>query len=148
MLPPRYRQGLSLITEFAADPNSTVQTGSDPAEDVLTLSLRGSFLPIEDLYVTVVSKRGLRAGPVPLAPPAGMTSIPGTVASDADNAFGSEPELFGYLRDRRAADDVELTGELVLPASIPRQDVVGFEISAASGASTTTICHRSCMTLP
>ena len=129
VLPPRYRQGLALITEFAADPNSTVQTGSDPAEDVLTLSLRGSFLPIEDLYVTVVSKRGLRAGPVPLAPPAGLAPIPGTVASDADNAFGSEPELFGYLRERRATDDVELTGELVLPASIPRQDVVGFEIS-------------------
>ena len=81
------------------------------------------------LYVTVVSKRGLRAGPVPLAPPAGLAPIPGTVASDADNAFGSEPELFGYLRERRATDDVELTGELVLPASIPRQDVVGFEIS-------------------
>lgn len=129
VVPPRYRQGLALITEFAADPNSTVQTGSDPAEDVLSLSLRGSFLPVEDVYVTVVSKRGLRAGPVPLAPPAGLTPIPGTVASDADDAFGSEPELFGYLRDRRANDDVELTGELVLPGSIPRQDVVGFEIS-------------------
>ena len=32
VLPPRYRQGLSLITEFAADPNSTVQTGSDRAK--------------------------------------------------------------------------------------------------------------------
>ena len=125
-----------------------MQTGSDPAEDVLNLSLRGSFLPIEDLYVTVVSKRGLRAGPVPLAPPAGLTPIPGTVASDTDNAFGSEPELFGYLRDRRATDDVELTGELVLPGSIPRQDVVGFESPGASGGSTTTICHPSCMTSP
>jgi outer membrane protein OmpA-like peptidoglycan-associated protein len=132
VLPPRYRQGLALITEFAADPSATtVQTGADPAEDVLGFTLSGSFLPIEDVFVTVVSKRGLRAGPVPLsAAAATMPPIPGMTQSDRQNAYATEEELFGELRARRAGTAaVELRGEFVLPASIPRQDVVGFEIS-------------------
>ena len=97
VLPPRYRQGLALITEFTADPNSTVQTGSDPAEDVLTLSLRGSFLPIEDLYVTVVSKGGYAPARCRSLRRQAWHPSPARWRATTDDAFGSEPELFRWI---------------------------------------------------
>jgi very-short-patch-repair endonuclease len=48
-VPARYRQGLTLITEFAGDPQAAVQGSGGDAEDVLDLSLSGRFLPFEDV---------------------------------------------------------------------------------------------------
>jgi hypothetical protein len=124
VVPPRLRQGLSLINEFAADPNATVQSADGDAEDNLTMSVTGTFCDFEDVYCTVISRRGLRSGPVLLVgnPPAVPTG---------SNAFGQEAELFGWLRTRRADMNAQTTlqGTFTLPPSIPRQDVVGFEIS-------------------
>jgi hypothetical protein len=123
VVPARYRQGLALVTEFAGDPQAAVQGAGGDAEDVLDLSLTGRFLPFEDLYVSVVSKRGLRTPPVP------VTGQVDELPSGADS-YASEADLLKDLRDRRAGSTpVTLQGAVVLPTSIPRQDVAGFEIS-------------------
>jgi outer membrane protein OmpA-like peptidoglycan-associated protein len=124
VVPNRYRQGLTLITEFAGDPQAAVQGAGGDAEDVLTLSLTGRFLPFEDLYVTVVSKRGLRTPATLLTGP--MDPLPG-----GTDAYASETELLQDVRDRRSPSGTTTTllGSVVLPRSIPRQEVAGFEIS-------------------
>ncbi|SHM92187.1 hypothetical protein [Actinacidiphila paucisporea] len=130
VLPVRNRRGLALLTEFAADPNATVQSSSDPAQDILQLSVTGTFLPLDEVFVTVVSKQGLRAGPVPLnAAGATVPPIRGDVDGDRTQAFSTEQELFGHLRARRTGSSGLMLGDVVLPSSIPRQDVVGFEIT-------------------
>ena len=128
VVPARYRQGLSLITEFAGDPQAAVQGAGGDAEDVISLSLTGRFLPTEDLYVTVVSKRGLRTAATLLTGP--VIDLPADLTAD---------ELLAVLKARRAfsghdAKDpsyatTTLSGSVVLPRSIPRQDVAGFEIT-------------------
>jgi outer membrane protein OmpA-like peptidoglycan-associated protein len=123
-VPGRYRQGLTLITEFAGDPQAAVQGSGGDAEDVLDLSLSGRFLPFEDVFVTVVSKRGLRTPPTLLTGP--LDPLPTGM-----DAYATESELLQDLRGRRSSTGTTTTlmGSVVLPRSIPRQEVVGFEIS-------------------
>jgi outer membrane protein OmpA-like peptidoglycan-associated protein len=123
-VPGRYRQGLTLITEFAGDPQAAVQGSGGDAEDVLDLSLSGRFLPFEDVFVTVVSKRGLRTPPTLLTGP--LDPLPTGM-----DAYATESELLQDLRGRRSPTGTTTTlmGSVVLPRSIPRQEVVGFEIS-------------------
>ena len=115
---------MSLITDFASDPTTSVATSSAPAEDVLHLSLKGTFLPFDEVSMTIVGKRGVRVGPIRL------TGNPTPIPEDGQ-AFAAEEDLLGYLRRRRTdlSDIAELTGDLALPPSVPRQDIVGFEIS-------------------
>ncbi|HEU5420999.1 MAG TPA: hypothetical protein VFV41_25155, partial [Streptosporangiaceae bacterium] len=124
VVPPRYRQGLTLITEFAGDPQAAVQGAGGDAEDVISLSLTGRFLPFEDLFVTVVSKRGLRTSAALLTGP--VDPLP-----SGKDAYASETELLQDLRARRSASGsaTTLVGSVVLPRSMPRQEVAGFEIS-------------------
>ena len=130
VVPARFQRGLSLITDFASDPTTSVATSSAPGEDVLHLSLTGTFLPFDDVSVTVVAKRGVRVGPVRLT--GTPDPIPGAdPLSGSTQAFATEEDLFGYLRRRRSnlSETCELTGDFALPASVARQDIVGFEIS-------------------
>jgi hypothetical protein len=131
ILPRPYLHGLELLVEFAADPRATVDTTAGNAEDVVNFALHAGVLPGERIYVSAVTRRGTRIGPVQLTgavtPLRGQPAADGTI--DPKAAFTTEAELLAYLRQRRARDDVTLTGALVLPASLARNDVVGFEIS-------------------
>lgn len=124
VVPERYRQGLTLITEFAGDPQAAVQGAGGDAEDVLNLSLSGCFLPFEDLFVTVVSKRGLRT-------PATLLTGHVDQLPVGKDAYASETEMLQDLRARRSPSGAvtALVGSVVLPLSMPRQEVAGFEIS-------------------
>jgi hypothetical protein len=124
VVPDRYRQGLTLITEFAGDPQAAVQGAGGDAEDVLDFSLAGRFLPFEDLFVTVVSKRGLRT-------PATLLTGPVDPLPTGKDAYASETEMLQDLRARRSPSGATTTlvGSVVLPRSMPRQEVAGFEIS-------------------
>lgn len=130
-LPRGYLKGLEIVNEFAADPRATVDTDPGNAEDVVKITLHAGVLPNEELFVSAVTRRGTRIGPVQLTGTiTPLRDDPGTNGKiDPSKCFTSEAEFLGYLRDRRAEGDVKLEGALTLPASLARGDVVGFEIT-------------------
>lgn len=119
-LPRRFRHGLTMLQQFAADPLASVEPAGGAAEDVVSLRLSGTFLRCEDVYVTVVTDRGTRVGPVKLANPA--PQIPA-------DTFETREQLVEWLTGQRQDATTTLTGALALPSSMSRANVVGFEIT-------------------
>ncbi|MDQ6637218.1 MAG: hypothetical protein M3Y62_05450 [Candidatus Dormibacteraeota bacterium] len=130
-LPRPYQYGMTLLNEFVADPRATVDTSTATAEDVIHFELHGTFLPFEQIYVSAMTRRGTRIGPVRLTgvvDPVGHSVNLGFLSVDL--SFSSENELFGALRARRSGEaDYRLTASMALPPSLARNDVVGFEIT-------------------
>lgn len=125
-IPLQHRQGLAVLEEFASNPRA-LPAFSSATEDLVTISITGSFLPMEDVYVTVLTRRGTRLGPVRLN--GSIPPLPDTV-TDPTHAFQSRAQLVAELRRRRAPDqDVVLTANIVLPSSVNPDDVVGFELN-------------------
>jgi hypothetical protein len=118
-LPRRFQYGLTLLQQFAADPTATVDPFGGAAQDVIQFRLEGTFLPCEDVYITAVTKRNTRVGPVRLT---NAAQIPA-------NRYSSREELLAALRSDRHANMKTLMASLALPASLNRNDVVGFEFS-------------------
>ncbi|MFJ5302263.1 IPT/TIG domain-containing protein [Streptomyces sp. NPDC088350] len=123
-----YRKGLALLEEFASDPRATVQSPADVAADVVTVFVDGTFLPNEDVWVTLLATGGRRIGPYPMPTGAPIEPIP-TRQSDPAHALASEAELLGYLRERRAGQPAVIERGIVLPDWLPRTDLVGVELS-------------------
>jgi hypothetical protein len=88
---------------------------------------QGTFLPFEDVTVTLLVKGGRRVGPYPM-PTSGIAPIP-TYASEPADAYRSEAELFAALRTRRSREAVTLSRSIALPEWLPRTDIVGVEFS-------------------
>lgn len=127
-IPFDYRQGLTILDEFASNPRALPAFAS-ATEDIISISISGTFLPIEDVYVTVLTRRGTRLGPVRLN--GTIPQLPDTV-TDAAHAFKSKTELVAELLRRRNADsgtDYPLSANITLPSSINPDDVVGFELA-------------------
>lgn len=125
-IPLNQRQGLKVLEEFASNPRAQPSFTS-ATEDIVTITLNGSFLPCEDVYVTVVTRRGTRLGPVRMG--GSVAPLPDTT-TDPTHAFSSRTQLVGELLKRRApGNDVKLTATIALPTSINPDDVVGFELS-------------------
>ena len=120
-LPRRYQHGLTLLTQFAADPRATVATAGGAAEDVITFTLTGSILPCENVFVTVVTDRNTRVGPIRLQQ-SPVTMIP-------TDTFTSSDELLNWLTIQRQSGSVAASNALSLPPTLNRNSVVGFEIS-------------------
>jgi hypothetical protein len=122
-LPRRFQYGLTLLQQFASDPTATVDVGG-VAEDVVTFAIQGTFLFCEDIYVTAMTDRGTRVGPVRL------TNSAPTIPADT---FASQDQVMGWLTGQRqpgvAGPLISLSGALALPPSMNRSNVVGFEIS-------------------
>src|SRR6185437_2547363 len=104
-----------------------------PAQDIINLSLTGSFLPFERTYVTILTKRGTRLGPFKLAPLFGtsgttMEALPGLT-------YTKEADLLQELRTRRNAGSgdarpaLTLSAQIFLPNSLGPNDVIGFEVT-------------------
>jgi hypothetical protein len=125
-VPRQYRQGLDLLEAFVANPRSNVDIASF-SEDVINISLRAAVLPFEDLYVSIVTRRGTRLGPTLMTNPA--PPLPDAI-KDPVNAFPTRTALIAALHDRRNSTAMStLTAEIVLPPAIAPADVVGFEIT-------------------
>lgn len=123
-LPRAFEYGLTLLREFAADPTATVEAAGGMAEDVIAFSLTGSFVPCEDIYISVVTKRNTRVGPVRLT---NTLTIP-------TDTYVTQDQLVQALQQMRGTGSnpsptVTFSGSLALPQSLNRSDVVGFEIS-------------------
>lgn len=125
-IPFQYRQGLAILEEFASNPRALPAFASS-TEDIINISLTGSFLPIEDIYVSVLTRRGTRLGPVRMNGP--IPALPDTV-TDPTHAFQSKTQLVGELIKRRGPDrNITITANITLPSSVNPDDVVGFELS-------------------
>src|SRR5690606_18796827 len=61
------RHGLRTLRNFAGDPTMTVQSSAGAAQDVINVSINGTFLAFEDVYATAVTHTGGRVGPVRLS---------------------------------------------------------------------------------
>jgi len=121
-LPRKHLHGLNLLQQFAADPTATVEPAGGVAEDVIRFTLHGGFLRTEDIWITAVTNRGTRVGPVKLA---------NTAPSPPADTFSSAEELTAWLRSQRLFTSHAFTGALALPPSMNRNSIVGFEISRA-----------------
>lgn len=120
-VPREFQYGLTLLAQFAADPTATVEPAGGVAEDVVSFKMQGSFLPGETISVRAVTRRNTRVGPVQLSPPAPL-SIP-------QDKFADRDELVAWLLGQRQnVAGVTLAGNLALPQSMNRADIVGFEI--------------------
>jgi hypothetical protein len=123
---PDFAYGLRLLREFAGNPTIDVQDPSSGTnEDEVDFSVTGTFLPIEDAWVTLVSKSGLRVGPVALTPVGGISDIP-------EEQHETSDEVLHELRGRRnSLAGTPMTAKFSLPETIARSDVARFEITRA-----------------
>ncbi len=132
-VPWQYREGLDVLEEFAGDPRAIVESAKSPAQDIINLSLTGSFLPFERVYATILTKRGTRLGPFKLAPLFGVSGT--TMEAIPSQTFTKEADLLQELRTRRAAGSgdarpaVTLSTQIFLPNSLGPNDVIGFELT-------------------
>lgn len=132
-VPWQYREGLDILEEFAGDPRSIVETTGSPAQDILNISLSGSFLPFERIYVTILTKRGTRLGPFKMAPLSGVSGT--TMEALPALTYTKEGDVLQELRSRRAAGSsdarpaVTLSTDVFLPNYLGPNDVIGFELS-------------------
>jgi hypothetical protein len=127
-LPRRFQHGLTMLRQFAADPRATFQPAGAVAQDVIHFEITGTFLPFEQISATAVTRRGTRVGPVRLT--GSVDPIPEDLSNPAES-FSTQDALMSELRSRRN-DDGEgftLTGDMTVPPSLARNDIVGFEIT-------------------
>lgn len=129
VVPARHRRGLTLLTDFAANPSTAVADQSAATVETLDLALTGTFLPTDEVSVTVLGQRGVRVGPIRLE------GDPSYEPPTGPDAFASEEALFGALRTarRNTAAARTWTASVALPPSMARQDVVGFEVRRRAG---------------
>jgi hypothetical protein len=122
-LPGRHREGLRVLEDFAANPLATVSL-SGPASDVLTFSLKGTFVPYERVWVRILFRGNRRIGPVSLDSP--LTII-------SSGTFGTRAELIEDLKKRRdsSAGDTTMTGSAAIPEALDKSEIIGFEIARA-----------------
>ncbi|KGA93419.1 hypothetical protein LptCag_0032 [Leptospirillum ferriphilum] len=118
-VPQEYQNGLTLLAQFAADPTAQFEQASGVAEDVIAFTLTGSFVPCETISIRAVTRRNTRVGPVVLS---------NTAASIPDGEFTSKDALLSFLLKQRQNSFVAISGNLALPPSLNRADIVGFEI--------------------
>ncbi len=116
-----YNHALRLLRAFAGNPTMTVESSSGSAQDVVNVTIKGSFLPFEDVYVTAIATSGARIGPVR------MTGSSASIAT----GLTSKAELLENLRTRRAdTTNVETrTAAMSLPNHLSRSNLARFEFS-------------------
>jgi hypothetical protein len=124
--------GLKILRTFAGNPKMGVASSNAPAQEIVNVSFRGTFMPFEDIYVTAVSNTGSRVGPVR------MVGASAAIASGIETRAG----LIESLRSRRRNTFETRTAGLALPEYIARSDIARLEFSR----SFSTFSYR--LTLP
>ena len=126
-LPRRYQYGLTLLRQFAADPTATFLPAGSAAQDVIHCRVTGTFLPFEEIFVSAITKRGTRIGPVRLV--GKVNGVP-DVNGDPASSFPTQDSLMAYLLNRRSSvAGFTLEGDVSVPPALARNDVVGFELT-------------------
>ena len=123
----KYLAGLKILADVVANPRYVVDVNA-AAEEIIDIALVGAFLPFETIYVSLLTRRGGRFGPIKLS--GSVKHLPDRI-EDPDAAFSTRAELLAGLHARRGEDPraTTLSASLALPATVGPQDIAGFEIS-------------------
>lgn len=132
-LPSRFRHGLQLLTQFAADPTASVEPAGGVAEDVIQFSLQGGFLPYDVVSVTAVTNRNTRIGPARLSANVQMPPL---------DTFSTREEFIAWMVGQRRSASQTLNGALALPPSLNRSSIIGFEVSRRFDSATYTLISK------
>ncbi|MFZ5781190.1 MAG: hypothetical protein ACOY4R_13430, partial [Pseudomonadota bacterium] len=120
--------GLRVLRSFAGNPTMGVQGSGGAAQDIVNVTITGTFMPFEEIYVTAFSTTGAAVGPVRLV--GSSASVPTSLETRA--------ALLEALRDRRKSQFESRTGALALPDYMARSDIARLEFSR----SFRTFSHR------
>lgn len=119
-VPRQYQYGLTLLRQFASDPTAEVAQFGGAAEEVINFTLSGTFLSCERVYVSAVTRRNTRVGPVEMT---------GSTPTIPLNNYSSRDGLISELSTQRNGSASKLSGSLALPQTMNRNDIVGFEVT-------------------
>ena len=130
---PEYAYGMRALRDFAANPEA-VPESSKLQQDVLQFVITGTFLPFEDVFVTVVTKSGGALAPVKLI----LTTLPNPVFDLTPNRFTTKTDLLDALKKARlnTAVTAKLEATIPLPNWIARTDIARFDMSRRFGSLT------------
>ncbi|MFK5646839.1 hypothetical protein ACI3ET_09965 [Ornithinimicrobium sp. LYQ121] len=118
-MPGRHREGMRLLTDFFANPRQEVAIDG-AASDALSFSVRGTFVPYETVWITVLLRGGRRLRRLALSH--SQTELD-------PKTLSSESEVVAALQAVRSSTTLtERAATLRLPEPVDRGDVVGFEI--------------------
>lgn len=118
-LPGRHQEGLRILEDFFANPRRDVAING-AASDSFTITLDGTFVPYETVWVTVVLRGGRRLRRVAMAH--SQTDL-------AAKTHASEAEVVAELqRLRNSATTSVRAASVTMPDPIDRGEVVGVEI--------------------
>lgn len=119
-LPFRYREGLRLLEDFAANPRSEPRLDA-PAATTLKFSIAGRFLPYERVWVNTLLRSGRQLRTVQMD--STLTAIP-------SKQFGTREEMLAELkRLRNEGVESTMTGDLLIPESVDPSEIIVFELT-------------------
>ncbi|MDD5199093.1 MAG: hypothetical protein PHC88_04760 [Terrimicrobiaceae bacterium] len=121
--------GLRQLRDFAANPEAKPKTTATQ-QDIVHFAINGTFMPFEQVFVTVVCKSGAQIGPV-------LLTATGTSVDLTPEKFSSRAELIGALKQHRQplagfgvpTPGVTLQADIPLPDWLARTDVARFDVS-------------------
>ncbi|WP_298887826.1 hypothetical protein [uncultured Serinicoccus sp.] len=120
-LPGRHREGMRLLEDFFANPRQEVAIDG-AASDSLKITVDGSFVPYETIWVTVLLRGGRRLRRVELAH--SQTEL-------APKTLATRAEVVAELQRVRnnVASLTQRTATVPLMEPVDRGDVTGFEVT-------------------
>ncbi len=128
-LPRKYRNGLNKLEEFAANPMAQPEIEAYK-QDVIDVKLTGTFLPMEDVYVSIRTKYRTVVGAIRISGGRSAISPLPQFDTDPQNAYSSREDLLDALYKRRTQEaPIELNVSVALPASISPDEIIGFDIT-------------------
>ncbi|MDQ6611037.1 MAG: hypothetical protein M3Y64_01280, partial [Gemmatimonadota bacterium] len=125
-----YAYGLRQLRDFAANPEAVPKT-SNTQQDIVHFSIEGTFMPFEQLFVTVVCKSGAHIGPI------GLSATTNSSVDLTPEKYSSREELLGHLKQHRTPSagfgfpnpGVTLQADIPLPDWLARTDIVRFDVT-------------------
>jgi hypothetical protein len=125
-----YAYGLRQLRDFAANPEAVPRT-STTQQDIVHFTIEGTFMPFEQVFVTVVCKSGAHIGPI------GLSTTSTSSVDLTPEKYGSRQELLGHLKAHRSPSagfglpnpGVTLQADIPLPDWLARTDIVRFDVT-------------------
>ena len=131
-----YAYGLRQLRDFAANPEAVPKLATTQ-QDIVHFKIEGTFMPFEQVFVTIVCKSGAHIGPIALT-----NSNTSKFVDLMPELYGSREELLGVLKARRLGTTDLMGGglgallarpmmeaDIPLPDWLARTDIVRFDVS-------------------